>query len=124
MADASTKSAAIQLTHPQVQTLIGAIGHAKGNDIWFPQNDRLGLDWQMAPRFPLHDSLPDRFKIIDSILSEIDVVWMKRGSGEVAALFEVEHTTTVYSGLLRFNDVHLVAPDLRPRFNVVLTTSS
>jgi hypothetical protein len=34
-------------------------------------------------------------------------------------LFEVEHTTSIYSGLLRFNDVHLVAPDLHPRFSIV-----
>jgi hypothetical protein len=34
-------------------------------------------------------------------------------------MFEVEHSTPIYSGLLRFNDVHLVAPLLRPRFSVV-----
>ncbi len=50
-------------------------------------------------------------------------MWMKRGAGELAALFEVEHTTTVYSGLLRFNDVHIVAPELKPRFHIVANDS-
>ena len=44
---------------------------------------------------------------------------LNRGGGDLVALFEVEHTTSIYSGLLRFNDVHLVAPDLHPRFSVV-----
>jgi hypothetical protein len=34
-------------------------------------------------------------------------------------LFEVEHSTTIYSGLLRFNDIHLAMPALHPRFSIV-----
>ena len=34
--------------------------------------------------------------------SEIDVVWVNSGSSAVDSLFEVEHSTPVYSGLLRF----------------------
>src|SRR5206468_1971717 len=56
---------------------------------------------------------------IAPILSEIDVIWIKRGSGNIAAMFEVEHSTPVYSGLLRFNDFHLIVPTMRPRFTVV-----
>ncbi len=118
-ANSSTQALANQLTHAQVQTLLGAIGFAKGNDIWCPQSDRAGLDWQIAGQFPLHDRLPERFKAVHPILSEVDVVWIRRGAGDLVALYEVEHTTSIYSGLLRFNDVHLVAPDLRPRFSIV-----
>ena len=117
--DSATRSQASLLTHSQVQTILGAIGFTKGNDIWFPQVDRGGLDWSITGQFPVHNSLPQRFKAIEPVLSEVDVVWMKRGAGELAALFEVEHTTSIYSGLLRFNDVHLVAPELHPRFSVV-----
>jgi len=117
--DADTRHQASQLTHPQVQTLLGAIGFSKGHDIWYPQIDRGGLDWSLADRFPLHNSLPQRFSGIENILSEVDVVWMGRAGGDLAALFEIEHTTTIYSGLLRFNDVHIVAPELRPRFSIV-----
>jgi hypothetical protein len=117
--DSFTRMLASQLTHGQVQTLLGAIGFAKGNDIWCPQEDRAGLDWKIAEQFPLHDRLPDRFKAVEPVLSAVDVVWMRRGAGELVALYEVEHTTSIYSGLLRFNDVHLVAPDIRPRFSIV-----
>ncbi|HEX5399586.1 MAG TPA: hypothetical protein VFY06_11125 [Verrucomicrobiae bacterium] len=117
--DPSTRALASKLTHSQVQTLLGAIGFAKGNDIWYPQVDRAGLDWSLTEQFPLHNSLPQRFKAVEPILSEVDVVWMRRGAGDLVALYEVEHTTSIYSGLLRFNDVHLITPDLHPRFSIV-----
>jgi hypothetical protein len=117
--DSATRILASALTHSQVQTLLGAIGFAKGNDIWYPQVDRAGLDWSMTDRFPLHNKLPERFKAVEPILSEVDVVWMRRGAGDLVALYEVEHTTSIYSGLLRFNDVHLATPELHPRFSIV-----
>lgn len=51
------------------------------------------------------------------------MIWVKPGSSEPRALFEVEHSTLIYSGLLRFNDIHLVAPTLRPQFTVVAEDS-
>jgi hypothetical protein len=56
--------------------------------------------------------------IID-IVQEVDVIWLQRGSTELKALFEVEHSTPIYSGLLRFNDIHLIAPDLKSSFSIV-----
>lgn len=56
--DPSTKQAAGALTHSQVQTLLGAIGFAKGNDVWLPQNNRATLDWNVAREFPLHSRVP------------------------------------------------------------------
>lgn len=106
-------------THPQMQTLLGAIGIAKGYDVWVPSNDRGRLDWSVADSYICSDVLPSGFQEIERIVQEIDVIWMLRGSSEPRALFEVEHSTPIYSGLLRFNDVHLVAPRLRPRFSVV-----
>ena len=53
------------------------------------------------------------------ILQEIDVIWLGRGASDLHALFEVEHSTPVYSGLLRFNDFHLTAPNNQSRFTVV-----
>jgi hypothetical protein len=107
------------LTHSQVQTLLGAIGTSKSYDIWVPRNDRARLDWSVAQPFGLREELPQGFGAVDRILEQVDVIWIPRGSGELRALFEVEHTTNVYSALLRFNDIHLVAPALRPQFSVV-----
>ncbi|MBM4039396.1 MAG: hypothetical protein FJ290_12865 [Planctomycetes bacterium] len=107
------------LTHSQVQTLLGAIGTAKSYDVWVPRNDRMRLDWSLTAPFGLRDELPHGFGAVERVLEEVDVIWIPRGSGELRALFEVEHTTPVYSALLRFNDIHLIAPTLRPQFSVV-----
>ena len=107
------------LSHSQIQTLLGSVGATKGFDIWIPQNDRRGLDWNMAREFKCRNELPGTFESVRSILQEVDVVWLDKGSGSLEALFEVEHSTPVYSGLLRFNDVHLVAPKVISRFTIV-----
>ena len=38
------------------------------------------------------------------------VIWFRRGAGHPVRFFEIEHSTTVYSGLLRFNDVMIDFP--------------
>jgi hypothetical protein len=115
----ATKAAAGQLSHNQVQTLLGAIGFLKGNDVWCPRYDRTTLDWSVTREFPIHDRLPFHLEKIGHVLSEIDVIWIRRGADRLVALFEVEHTTSIYSGLLRFNDVFLTDPELETRFTIV-----
>ncbi|MBI2844432.1 MAG: hypothetical protein HYX78_13635 [Armatimonadetes bacterium] len=112
-----------ELSHSQVQTLLGAIGMSKDYDVWLPPADRSKLDWSLTDFFECRGILPHGFESIESVLQEIDVVWVQRGSSEPKAFFEVEHSTPIYSGLLRFNDVHLLAPRLRPRFTVVANDS-
>jgi hypothetical protein len=106
-------------SHSQIQTLIGAIGINRGYDIWIPSIDKGRLDWKVAQKFDCRTDLPDRyFKVID-VIREIDVMWLKRGSTDLTAMFEVEHSTPIYSGLLRFNDLHLIEPNLKPKFSIV-----
>lgn len=107
------------LSHAQVQTLIGAIGLSKGFDVWIPRNDRGKLDWSLTKQFECAAALPEKFNSIENILSEIDILWMERGAGKLRSLFEVEHSTPIYSGLLRFNDVHLVTADAQATYNIV-----
>lgn len=107
------------LSHQQVQTLLGGIGDAKGFDIWVPLNDRNKLDWKLTSRFGLRDSLPPSLASIKEIAEEIDVIWLRRGGDIPVAFYEVEHSTPVYSGLLRFNDVYLTIPRASMRFGIV-----
>jgi len=107
------------LSHSQVQTLLGLIGSVKGFDIWVPANDRAKLDWSLSMRFDCRAVLPSGLDGVKSVLEEIDVMWIDRGAGKLHALFEVEHSTPIYSGLLRFNDILLTAPNLGARFSVV-----
>ena len=107
------------LSHSQVQTLLGSIGVTKGFDVWVPASDRSTLDWTMADRFQCREVLPAGFESIKAVIQEIDVVWIGHGSNQPSAFFEVEHSTPIYSALLRFNDVHLTTPNLGARFSVV-----
>ena len=38
------------------------------------------------------------------------MIWFRRGEGHPVRFFEIEHTTSVYSGLLRMNDVMIDFP--------------
>jgi hypothetical protein len=119
LADSANWSDLPDLSHSQVQTLLGAIGVISDYDIWIPANDRARLDWSIASRFKCRDLIPYGFEPVNNILQQVDVIWIKRGSSELRALFEVEHSTPIYSGLLRFNDIHLTDPTLSARFSVV-----
>ena len=118
-ADSASVEAVPDFSHSQIQTLLGAIGTAKNLDVWIPPSDRGKLDWTITNRFSCRDALPYGFERVGNILQEVDVIWIQRGSSELRALFEVEHSTPIYSGLLRFNDIHLIASRLRPRFSIV-----
>jgi hypothetical protein len=107
-----------ELSHSQVQTLIGALGASKGYDVWIPASDRLKMDWTLATRFECAGILPFPVMQIREIAQEIDVIWTVHG-GPPKAFFEVEHSTPVYSALLRFNDVHILEPRLGARYSVV-----
>lgn len=106
-------------SHSQIQTLIGSIGVHYGYDIWIPNIDRNKLDWQLAKKFICKSDLPERYERVFDVIKQVDVLWLKRGSSDLSAMFEVEHSTSIYSGLLRFNDLHLVEPNLKPKFSIV-----
>ena len=115
----STKEIIPKLTHSQVQSLLGAIGYSKGFQIWIPQNDRSSLDWSQVPKFDIVNSLPSAYEAVHGIAEQVDVLWLAMGGGQIRALYEVEHSTTIYSGFLRFNDIHLATPSAQMHFNIV-----
>jgi hypothetical protein len=80
------------------------------------------VKWTLAKPFELFSN-PFTVRDFESVASEIDVIWIRRGSGEVTALFEIEHSTPIYSGLLRFNDVRVLMPTLQTRFTIVANDS-
>jgi len=110
-------------THTDVQGWLRDLGHALGFDVWVAANDRAR---------PLGDgklgdgclaALPPTLAAIDSV-PLIDVIWLERGGERAVAAFEVEHTTSIYSGIVRMLDLasgaaqalrglYLVAPDAR-----------
>jgi len=116
--DAALLREAQNLNHSQVQTLLAGIGYFKDYGVYVPEHDVGGLDWTLTEKFSLRGAIPSGFEQVRGILSEIDVIWVARGGETIEGLFEVEHSTTVYSGLLRFNDILLSDPKVR-RFSIV-----
>lgn len=95
--------------HTEIQAKLRDIGISEGYDVWVA--DR-GLDWNGSPlgtdcltELPLVAAERTR-----DVMKNIDVIWFRRGTGHPVRFFEIEHSTSVYSGLLRFNDVTIDFP--------------
>ena len=58
-----------ELSHSQIQTLIGALGFEKGYNVWLPPNNRCQMDWSIAKQFIPHKELPSGFKEVRSVRS-------------------------------------------------------
>lgn len=119
---ATSNSIALSLSHWQAQTLIGGIGTLKGYGVYVPPNNVDLLDWALVERFHPVTALPKYIGDRSRFASEIDVIWIDHKHELIAAAFEVEHSTPVYSGLLRFNDVLLTCSGAN-RFFVVSNES-
>jgi len=52
-----------------------------------------------------------------STIEQIDVIWLKGRS--IVRAFEVEHTTSVYSGLLRMADLLALQPNMNINLHIV-----
>lgn len=117
-----SKSIALTLSHWQAQTLIGGIGALKGYGVFVPPNNVELLDWGLVRPFQVISALPAYVEERTRFVSEIDVIWVDHKHDAIAAAFEVEHSTPIYSGLLRFNDVLLTCPGVS-RFFVVSNES-
>jgi hypothetical protein len=54
-------------------------------------------------------------------IEQIDVLWLKRA--EIVRAFEVEHTTSIYSGILRMADLLAMQPNITIKLHIVAPTS-
>lgn len=112
------------LDHTHVQWLLAKVGKQLGSRVWIAAND-WRREWGGEPLGSLSvRALPPLGLGPDSqrIVSLIDVVWLT-GVNQVAAAFEVEHTTSVYSGLLRMADLAALSPNLNFPLYVVAPAS-
>lgn len=107
----------------RIQALIAQIGARMGMSIWLPRADRGAVlkEWKPEGSNPL-ERLPLNYD--DTTLrtiEQIDVLWL-RGRSIVRA-FEVEHTTSVYSGILRMADLLALQPNMDIRLHIVAPTA-
>ena len=112
------------LDHTHVQWLLAKVGQQLGCRVWIAAND-WRREWGGERLGSLSVSgLPPLGLSRDSqrLVSLIDVVWLT-GVNQVAAAFEVEHTTSVYSGMLRMADLAALSPNLNFPLYVVAPAS-
>jgi len=94
--------------HDEIQWRLIRLGRAAKVDVWVPKNDQ-GKAWK---GHPFKDQVLPEFKQgldIPRSVENIDTVW--RFGYQIKAAFEIEHSTAIYSGLLRLSDLKAVAPN-------------
>jgi hypothetical protein len=99
--------------HTEIQYALLALGADMGFDVWVARNDR-SKKWKgkLLGEMPnLVTELPTQFnEVTNKTIELIDVLRLKGNS--IQAAFEVECTTSVYSGLLRMSDLLALQPNL------------
>lgn len=104
----------------KMQALLARIGEAMGFKIWLPRADRGRVLTQWSPDRP--DTLLERLPInydtaAVNTVEQIDVIWIR---GRVMVrMFEVEHTTSIYSGILRMADLCALLPEINVKLHIV-----
>jgi len=102
-----------------IQSMLANIGEKMGFRIWIPKNDRSRVfkEWNPEPG-SLIDILPLNYdEVTLKTIEQIDVLWLKRRS--IVRAFEVEHTTSIYSGLLRMADLLALQPNMDIKLHIV-----
>lgn len=114
--------------HLKIQVLLTDIGRNLGYDVFVAINDRTksldgkSLEFNTLPELPPLALSKEVLKTV----SLIDVIWLNKNTHEIECAFEIEKSTSIYSGILRLVDLasslglkqynfFLVAPDSREK---------
>lgn len=100
-------------THTQVQGWLRDLGRALGYSVWIATNDRGRAYAQSVLGEGCLRCLPAALDThrADETIRLIDVLWLDPATEQVAAAFEVEHSTSIYSGIVRMLDLALGVPE-------------
>lgn len=103
----------VSTPHTEMQWLLLKLGNDMGFDVWVARNDR-GKEFQdkkfnNLPR--IKNELPLQFDdVTNKTIELIDVLWLDGNA--ITAAFEIESTTSIYSGILRMSDLISMQPNL------------
>jgi type II restriction enzyme len=98
-------------THAEVQGWLRDLGIALGFQVWVAANDRSRTYAGGRMADGCLEALPEALAVgpAGDAIRLIDVLWLTPDTARVAAAFEVEHTTSIYSGIVRLLDLALGA---------------
>lgn len=120
--DDSTEGASTRTSDREsfrIQADLCRIGETMGQKIWLPAADRTRVTEHWTPQpGVLLERLPLSYDetTLDTI-QRIDVLWLNGRS--ITRAFEVEHTTAIYSGLLRMADLCALLPNINVSLHIV-----
>jgi len=102
--------------HVRMQWKLARLGLKAGERVWVPVGDQAKL--RQAFQFESFDAeFSAGIDLPHSYIENIDVVWKQEF--RIGAAYEIENSTSIYSGLLRFADLNIIAPNtLYPMFIV------
>lgn len=92
--------------HTQIQFQLAKLGRQFSYDVWIASNDRKhtwnneSLEDYSIPQLPYFNGVGMKSQ---QMIQLIDVIWLKRSM--IVAAFEIESTTSIFSGLLRMSDL-------------------
>ncbi len=107
----------------RIQALIADIGAQMGLRIWIPRAD-LSAVLREAPKLQgaVLERLPLNYDDVTlRTIEQIDVLWL-RGRSIIRA-FEVEHTNSIYSGILRMADLLALQSNMDIKLHIVAPVS-
>src|SRR5882762_10065911 len=95
--------------HDEMQWRLIRLGQLAKCDVWIPRNDQpkqyKGHQFRDFVLNEFHETLD-----VPRSIENIDVVW-KFGPYSIKSAFEIEHSTSIYSGILRLSDLRAEAPN-------------
>jgi len=99
--------------HTKIQALLLRLGKEMSFETWVARNDKSKeFEGKSLGQFSgVRDVLPRQFDpVTNKTIELIDVLWMKGNT--IIAAFEIESTTSIYSGLLRMADLVAMQPNI------------
>ena len=99
----------VSTEHDEMQWRLIRLGQLAKCDVWVPRGDQAkqyeGHQFRQFVLHEFHHTLD-----VPRSVENIDVVW-KFGPYSIKSAFEIEHSTSVYSGILRLSDLRAEAPN-------------
>jgi type II restriction enzyme len=108
--------------HTEMQFHLIKIGIALGYDVISAQNDKsksynnTDFSFQCLPDFPAMEGEKDTINTIKMI----DVLWFQKSTNNIIGAFEVEKSTSIYSGILRLIDLAKTVGDRDQVFYIII----
>jgi len=108
--------------HSEMQYHLLKIGNALNYDVIAASNDRSKIyngnkfSFISIKEFPKIDVPKETFGTIKLI----DIVWFEKGTNHVVCAFEVEKSTSIYSGILRLTDLSFSLPSYKSKLYIII----